>query len=674
MGASMLTGSSARALSVAIAAALLAACGGGGGSGSGGSGMGSAPTAPFALSGNLQTFTGIRGTTTASATSNAALAVTGDNISWTASSTVPWITLPTTSGTAAGTLAFTVNPSTLPIGPSEGTIRVTDSRSNVTLNATVSVTVRDPNLVVSPAELTFTLDVLTTGAQQSFTIADELTGQSAAGGFEWDVLSSSPHVLVAPAEGNTSTTTTVNVTLDDNVLNAAIGDFLNEPLSITASGAGAFSLIQRTVPVRTDVRLPRGHAVFPNIVEPGAATVTLVGRDFQDEDVATLRVNGTPPVSANRLSDREIQVNVNLAAGEYDFTFENALSLSRSVAHLTVAAQGTFGAGEIVPAAAGARQRLLFDSQRGVLYASSNLADQIQRYSWNGTAWQERTPIALDGVKDFDFSSDTRYLYAVTGAALYVVDLTAIAPTAAVLTIPSLNCAVSNYLRQVAAPSTGTVHSALPGPSCRRDIASVSSVSYDLLLDDLVLFPRDPYLNDDVIFLDGPTAARVSGDRRFVATETTLWDSQTGEFLYESLANGRQPLPVGAQDTSIDLHGTKVLFGGAFVLDNTGVTTCTTPSETVSVLSADGSRLYSYRHVNGGGGQIKILSTAPSGSPTAPTECVAAAAPIPVPQDLGIGGLDPFAGPMRSYSMTVSDDDRLLFLSGPNRILAIAVP
>jgi len=658
----------ARTLCVAIAT-LLTACGGDDGS-EGGSG-----SAPFALTGNLQTFQGIRGTTTATSTSSAVLTIVGDNISWTASSTVPWIALQASSGTAAGLLAFTVNPSTLPIGASEGTIRVTDSRSNVTLNATVSVTVRELTLIISPAELTFTVDASITGAQQSFTISDELNGQSGAAGYEWDALSSSPHVLVAPIEGNTATTTTVIAMLADNILNAAISDFLNEPLSITASGVGAANgTLQRSVPVRANVRLPRGHAVFPNIVEPGAATVTLVGRDFQPEDMATLRVNGVATASATRLSDREIEVNVNLTTGEYDFTFANALGLSRSVAHLTVAPRGTFGAGEIVPATAGARQRLLFDSHRGVLYASSNLADQIQRFFWSGSAWQELTPIALDGVKDFDFSSDARYLYAATGGGLYVVDLTAPTPTATVLSIPSLNCATPSYLRQIAAPATGTVHSALPGAICRRDIASVSSLSYDLLLEDLVLFPRDPYVNDDVSFLDGTTAARVSGDRRFVATETRLWDAQTGEFLYESLANGREPIPVGVQDTSIDSHGTKVLFGGAFVLDNTGITMCTMPSETVSVLSADGTRAYSYSHVNGGGGQIKILSTAASGPPTAPTECVAAAASIAVPQDIGVGGLDPFAGSMRSYSMTVSVDDNIVFLSGPTRILAIPVP
>lgn len=661
-----------RVLPWVVSSVLLAASGVGG--------VADAASEPFVLTGNLQTFTAIRNTTIATSTSPAPLAIGGDNLSWQASSTVPWITLPVTSGTEAGPLAFSVNPTALPVGTSEGKIRVTDENSAVTLEATVSVTARNLVFSVSPTALVFDVNATTTGSeQQSFTIADELNGQSGSAGYEWDVISPSTQIVASPIEGNTSTTTAVDVSIGSQFLNAAIGSQTFSPLQVLAQSPGpngAFA--QAAVALSAQVRLPRAHAVFPNIVEPGPAQVTLVGKDFQDEDLATLRVNGAPPVSATRLSDREIEVDLGvLAAGRYVFTFENALNVTRSVAELAVEPRGSFGPGEIV--SAGARQRLLFDSHRGLLYAGNLQANALQRFRWNGTSWEALTPVTISNVRDIDFSPNAHQMVALTasGGTHIVDDITAPSPTVT-SSNPSIICLGQFQSTTITAAATGTVQVALPAP-CRISGGgpTVTGVTHDLLFNGIVLPPRDVRFNTDVTWYEA-VQTRLSGDRRYVAGPTQLWDSRTNTFLYTSLQNGQLPQRLGVQDTSVDLHGTRVLFGGSFVLDRTGTTLCTTPGEQASALSSDGTRLYSYSHVDGGGGQINVLSTDAVGSPTSPGVCQPVAPPIPVPQNIGnqfgAGPNPSIYGQQRVFSMTVSADDSLLFLSGPARIVAFAIP
>jgi hypothetical protein len=651
-------------LIVTVAASiLLTACGGDDDGGSG-----SKSGSQFALSGNLQTFQGIRGTTIATSTSSAPLTISGDNISWQASSTVPWIQLQTTSGTSAGALPFTVNPSGLPVGTSEGTIRITDSNSAVTLNATVSVTVRSLGFSVTPSVLTLDVDSTTTSIEPpTFTVADELNGQSGAAGYTWTVKSPTPYVTVTPSTGNTATTTSVNVQFS-GVLNAALGGFTSA-LSVSASGNGSTGA---TVTVNANVQLPRAHAVFPNILEPGPAVVKLIGRNFQDADVARLRVNGAAPVSATRVSDRVIDVDLGvLAAGQYVFTFDNPLGLTRSVAELTVTPRApAAGPGEI--ASNHARQRLLFDSHRGVLYASNVEAGAIQRFSHDGASWQELAPIPAGSVTDIDFSSNARWIYGAGPHHLKAVDLSQPAPAAKVSTPTSLNC--GNPLAgliTVAALPTGTVHG-YPTQLCRVSGTSISvaAIGQDLLLGGEVLPPRDTFPNDEADLFRHADSARVSGDRRYVATTTSLWDSHTGQFLYSSLQNTQAP-------ASVDLHATKVLLGGT-VVDRTGTLLCTlpldpTPFTWAAVLSADGSRVYFYQP-GASSSDIHVLSTAQSGTPAAPGVCATATASIAVPN---VGGVRPdplLYGNSTVYAMTVSDDDSLLFLSGSSRILVIDTP
>jgi hypothetical protein len=629
---------------------------------------------PFVLNGDLQTFTAIRNTTIATSTSPAPLEIGGDDISWNASSTVPWITLPVTSGTEAGPLAFSVDPAALPVGTSEGKILVTDENSGVTLEATVSVAARNLVFAVSPSALVFDVNATTTGSeQQFFTISDELNGQSGSAGYEWDVISPSTQIVVSPVEGNTATTTSVGVSLGSGLLNAVVGNPTLSPLRVLAQSPGPNGAsAQAAVALSAQVRLPRANAVFPNIVEPGPVQVTLVGKDFQDEDLATLRVNGAAPVSVTRASDRVMNVDLGVvAAGQYVFTFDNPLGLTRSVAELTVTPRApAAGPGQIVSNRA--RQNLRFDSHRGVLYATNIEAGAIQRFSYDGANWQELPAIAFGLVTSMDFASNARFMYAAGGQSLRAVDISQPTPVVTNLIRSSGNCGSfpSAALTAVAASPIGTVHG-YPPMTCRLNPSGVTidAFGHDLLLGDEVLPPRDAVLNEDANLFWNQSRAIVSGDRRYVVTPTSLWDSHTGQFLYSLAPNNRLPV-------SVDRHATKVLLGNT-VVDSTGNALCTVPIDPLpfpfaTVLSADGSRAYLYQPAISA--DIRVFSTAQSGTPSAPGVCATAAASIAVPN---VGDTRPnvsIYGNQAVYAMTVSDDDNLLFLSGSSRILAIDVP
>ena len=652
----------------------LAGCGGGGGGSGGGSGGGN-NREPFTLTGNSLTYSGIQGTASAQQTNTAQLFVRGDNISWQATASVPWIQLSTTSGTAAGPISFAVIPAGLLEGTANGLIRVTDNISMRTENANVTLTVRPLGFSVGPATVILNVDATATSASQTITIADELGGQQPQAAYSWTTSMLRPEFQITPSNGNTASATSAVVSVRPGFLNSLVLDQTTTQLLVTGSGSGSSSSLNRLVTITASVRLPRAHSVDPRIVVPGPTRVVLTGGDFQAEDLPRLRVNGIAPVSVTRLSDRELDVDLgNVSAGRYVFTFDNALGLPRSAAELIVAPRGTYGPGEIV--SAGPRQRLLFDSHRGVLYGGNNIAGTIQRFSWNGTAWQELPAISLPFVRDFDFASNARQIYAMDGGSFFVADVTLSNPTAVSIPTPSLNCGSSTIrFEHLIAPNTATVYGTIPSTLCRITGTSQAvfggGLQYDVLTNS-VTEPPNP--SDESLWVRG-NRVRASADRRYLASETQLWDSRTNTFFYAEVPGTTVPLGNPNQyDTHLDRHGTKVLAADTSILDRSGSVLCTLPTNNAATISSDGARAYSYHHVNGGGGEIRVFTATANGPPGSPAQCASARAPVPIRQNMGLYiQPDPF-NVQRIFAMAVAEDDSLLFLSGPARVLAIAIP
>jgi hypothetical protein len=169
--------------------------------------------------------------------------------------------------------------------------------------------------------------------------------------------------------------------------------------------------------------------VTPYRVDPGIArTVVLRGEDMAEEDLARLRLDGAA-VNATRVDYTTWNVSLPaLAAGEHEFSFPNALGLTRSFARVTARSAVVAPVGGI--AETGEKSRVLYDEQRGRIYVLNRTLQAVQRFAWDGAAWAALSAVPVPLAKDIDFDRTGRELYALADGSLYRIALDEVTPVA----------------------------------------------------------------------------------------------------------------------------------------------------------------------------------------------------------------------------------------------------
>jgi len=630
--------------------------------------------APFGITGGAQSFQAIEGASTATNVGTTPLAVAGDNIDWTATSNQPWLIVNPTSGAAAGPIAFTVDPTGMVAGNYSGQIAVRDSVSNRTLNALVQLTVRVPEFRTSISNIIMNVDAATMPSQvtAALTISDELDGANAAGDYSWTIAPSTSLIRVSTSTGRTSPiATVVTVDLDPTLLNAVRSGQVTGQLRVTYTRGSVTS--SRNIPVTVNVRLPLAGSANPYVVTPGSSgRITIVGSDFQDVDLATVRIGGLAPTSSRRLNSQEIEVDYPaLGEGQYAISFVNALGLSRSAAEISAVAPVAVGTGE-VSSSGGKKARLIFDSSRGVLYAADNALSEVQRFQWNGSGFVALTPVTVPSVRDLALARNNRELFAVSYGGFYTVDTTQFGSQVALQRIAGVDLSCGGAMYRVAVPEDGTVLGSPFGNACTLNGQYGNVVAVDLLTwkpsilstTATVIDPRTPSI-----------AASPSG--RYLAVGNT--STSSGSYFLQDMRT-RTPVDFGDYSRYLSYYyyaldvneaGTRVLVNSNFIRNDAGATVCFLPTNKIARLTHSGNKAYAYLHVAGGGGRVAVFDTS-VGAPMGGACAEIAAESIPVPYDMGTAtdasGYEP------NYSMTLAEDQGRIFLSGPSRIVALALP
>ena len=212
-----------------------------------------APAPTLTVSPTSFTLTGMQG-----GTNPASQAVTVNaNGNWTASSSVPWLTLIPLSGNGNGSIATQVALSSAAVGTNNATITVTSG--GVTRTISVALTVSAASLTASPNSVTYTA---TQGAANpsAKTIAISSNGT-------WTVSDGASWLSLSPTSGSNNGTVTASV----NTATAIQG---NNSTTITVKGGG----ITRTVNVTLSLNAPSN------------SSVTLTWNANKESDLAGYRV------------------------------------------------------------------------------------------------------------------------------------------------------------------------------------------------------------------------------------------------------------------------------------------------------------------------------------------------------------------------------------------------
>ena len=134
----------------------------------------------------------------------------GGTLSWSASTSAPWLNVSTPSGTAPSTVSLSISPASLGAGSYTGSVQISAagaSNSPVAVAVTLTVAAAPASLAVSPQTLTFNYTV---GAAVPVAQSVSITN-SGGGTLSWMAAASANWLTVAPASGTAPATLSVSV-------------------------------------------------------------------------------------------------------------------------------------------------------------------------------------------------------------------------------------------------------------------------------------------------------------------------------------------------------------------------------------------------------------------------------------------------------------------------------
>jgi hypothetical protein len=212
-----------------------------------------APSPTLTVNPTAVTFSGVQGGPNPASQS---VTVTS-NSNWTASSSVPWLSLSPSSGSGNGSIAANVTLASAAVGPNQATIAVTSG--GVTRTTVVTLTVAATSLTASPSSLTYTA---TQGAANPAAQTITINANGA-----WSASDSVSWLSLSPTSGSNNGTITANV----NTATATKG---NNSTTITVTSGG----ITRTVSVTLTLN------------PPASSSLTLTWNGNTEKDLAGYKV------------------------------------------------------------------------------------------------------------------------------------------------------------------------------------------------------------------------------------------------------------------------------------------------------------------------------------------------------------------------------------------------
>jgi hypothetical protein len=317
-------------------------------------------------------------------------------------------------GQAPGTIRVTITTSDLPPGVYSGNVEVSIFNAPwVTIP--VTYTLEGRALRVDPPQWTPFVSEVTLPAALSQPLSLTDSGTPLA----WTATSSAPWLEVSPASGTTGAgpgpTLSVSLaaleTLPYGQHEATVG------VRYAVPGAGN-ELV--TVPVTLTMGLQQVVRVMPRTVvagAPGPATLYCAGSDGSTH-ATNVEVGGLYSTLDSWGSVTSYVTLPALPAGTYPVSVKNQLGLRLSRSTLQVIDPVTRAAAAV--ASPGRKTQLAFDDASGTLYAANPGAGTVERFR-EAAGWA-RDAVAIAGLRDAALSPDGTVVAAAAGAAVKVVD------------------------------------------------------------------------------------------------------------------------------------------------------------------------------------------------------------------------------------------------------------
>jgi hypothetical protein len=587
-----------------------------------------------------------------------AVTVRGSNAAWRATADQSWLRLAPSSGAGAGTVTVSADASSFAAaGLYAGTVTITDDASGQARTFDASFDNRAAGLTVAPGALTFDIDRTTSAAAltKSLTLSDELGGTIASEAVTWSVQSiDEPWLRVAPPSGTSVPAAQAAVSLEPAELAKLAPGNYQATITLRYSNAQVAGQTL-TVPVQLSTRLPLVNYVAPYVGLAGAGGTLIVrGQGFDNTGAALSVAVGATVFDVQ--PDTETQLTLQypaLPAGRYPVNIRNAAGISGARPELVVIAPPAMTADSID--APGPRRRLVWDAERSTLYAANTLNSTIERFRFAGGVWTTLAPYSLDELSDIDLAPDGRSLIALARNAVHEVELGA-AQFAAVSRAANPDPFCGGHFDRLAAANHGKMFIVFNFAGCS---GFTPSYLYDLRSFELAQNPGFQGFLYNGIAVGSADGSRVYSGSNGVSPAQPL---KIYSALEDSIIDGTPTYNVAA--LSVSGNASRVIVQNRDVHDRGLSSTGSLPGDGVVLASRDSARAFVYRD-DGGQPRIEVYGlggTLPSGTQ------------YPLLQTVNLADLPNGApGEYASIALATSRDDKVLFVSGSQRVLVVPV-
>ena len=317
-------------------------------------------------------------------------------------------------GQAPGTIRVNITTSDLAPGAYSGNVEVSILNAPwVTIPVTYTLAGRA--LQVDPPQWTAFVSEVTVPAELSrpLTLADSGTPLA------WTATSSAPWLEVSPASGTTGAGPGPTLSVSPATLETLPFGPHEATVSLRYAVPGAGNELV-TVPVALTMGLQQVVRVMPRTVvagAPGPATLYCAGFDGYTH-ATNVEVGGLLATLDSYGSVTSYVTLPTLPAGTYPVSVQNLLGLRLSQASLQVIDPVTRAATAI--ASPGRKTQLAFDDASGTLYAANPGGGTVERFR-EAAGWA-RDAVAIAGLRDAALSPEGTVLAAAAGAGVKVID------------------------------------------------------------------------------------------------------------------------------------------------------------------------------------------------------------------------------------------------------------
>jgi hypothetical protein len=330
-------------------------------------------------------------------------------------SAASWLAIdPSSSAQAPGTIRVVITSSDLAPGAYSGNVEVSSFNAPV-VTIPVTYALEGRALRASPPQWTPFISEATVPADLSLLLGLTDSGTPLA----WTATSSASWLEVSPPAGTTGAGPGPTLSVSPATLETLPFGLNEATVSVRYALPGSGNELV-TVPVALHMGLQHVVRVMPRTVvagAPGPATLYCAGSDGYTH-ATNVEVGGRLATLDSWGSVTTYVTLPDLPAGTYPVSVQNQLGLRLSQASLQVIGPVTRAATAV--ASTGRKTQLAFDDASGTLYAANPGAGTVERFR-EAAGWA-RDAVAIAGLRDAALSPEGTVLAAAAGAGVSVID------------------------------------------------------------------------------------------------------------------------------------------------------------------------------------------------------------------------------------------------------------